>query len=253
MMRDKETGVAWSPHDDGDNDPILPIAGNEPWLPTQPQVEHAQRLLPSAEEKKGQDNIFKTSGANGTPLTAEIRAKEHLTNALRLIFPNDTWDDSVEETARRVLGYWKEHVPTSDIDFTFTTFPRQAKQLIIVPGIEFTSLCAHHLLPFVGKVHIGYIPHKVQAGLSKIPRIVEYWAKRPQVQEQLTFQILNDLKRRLDTSDVIVVVESRHTCVSSRGVRSHNASMTTSLPSGVFFSSPPAREEFFNLLSRNGV
>lgn len=188
-----------------------------------------------------------------TNLIQEMSAEQHILAALRIIFPEDTWDDSSEETARRVVGFWKEHVPGDDIDFNFKTFPKSAKQLILISDIEFTSVCAHHLLPFVGKVHIGYIPHKVQAGLSKFPRLVEWWARRPQVQEQLTEQILNDLKHRLDTSDVIVVIESRHTCVSSRGVRNHNGVMRTSLPSGVFFSSPPARDEFFRLLAREGV
>lgn len=228
----------------------IEVDQNAPWMPP---VDHLERLGELQMKIAAVDaaRAGKLNGQHSTPLSAMEQAKEHLTKALQLMFSSDTWDDSVEQTARRVLAYWQEHVPAPEIDFTFTTFPRQAKQLIIVPGIEFTSLCAHHLLPFVGVAHVGYIPHKVQAGLSKIPRLVEFWAQRPQVQENLTFQILSDLKRRLDTSDVIVVIESRHTCVSSRGVRSHNASMTTSLPSGVFFSSPPAREEFFHLLARS--
>jgi GTP cyclohydrolase I len=203
---------------------------NAPWLP---RASDNTPLGPIAQENRAE------------------RAREHLTQALRLVFPAETWDDSVEETARRVLGFWTEHAPLREIDFNFTTFPRKAKQMIVVANIEFTSVCAHHLLPFVGKVHVGYLPHKLQAGLSKIPRLVEFWARRPQVQETLTSQILEDLKKRLDTSDVIVVIESRHTCVSARGVRCHNGGMTTSLPSGVFFSASAARDEFYSLLARS--
>lgn len=237
------------------DDHELADPGRGPWIPP---TDHLERLTAHDLAIKATDavrnGLLNSNGAGSvaTPLTIHEQAQDHLTKALQLMFPTEIWDDGVEQTARRVLGYWTEHVPTPEIDFTFTTFPRHAKQLILVAGIEFTSLCAHHLLPFVGVVHVGYIPHKVQAGLSKIPRLVEFWAKRPQVQENLTFQILSDLKKRLDTSDVIVVIESRHTCVSARGVRCHNGSMTTSLPSGVFFSSPPARQEFFDLLGRQG-
>lgn len=235
-----ETGVQRAPTLQEQQEWELDVEmGNAPWLPppiTQMTDAQVQRMMGRRED--------------ATPLSTQERAKAHLTEALRLMFPPETWDDSVEQTARRVLGYWTEHVPSAEISFNFTTFPRNAKQMILVAGIEFTSLCAHHLLPFVGVVHVGYIPHKTQAGLSKIPRLVEFWAKRPQVQESLTNQILTDLKTRLDTSDVMVVIESRHTCVSARGVRCHNGSMTTSIPSGVFFSSPPARDEFYNLLAR---
>lgn len=238
---------------DVDNEPLQIEETGAPWLP--PMIGHPFIPIGPEDKIKAIDAVRKGngSGSQSTPLSIREQAQEHLTAALRLMFPENTWDDSVEQTARRVLGYWQEHVPTPDIDFTFTTFHKQAKQLIFVGDIEFTSICAHHLLPFTGKAHIGYIPHKVQVGLSKIPRLVEFWARRPQVQENLTAQILNDLKARLDTSDVIVVIEARHTCVSSRGVRNHNGLMRTSLPSGVFFSSPPARDEFFRLLSRTGV
>lgn len=183
-------------------------------------------------------------------------AQEHLQAALELVFPDSAWDDSVAETARRVLKYWEEFVPPADtgqLPFTFTTFEAAPSQLVLVGDIEFTSICAHHLLPFSGKVHIGYMPGDIQAGLSKLPRLVQFWARRPQVQEQLTAQILHDLKVRLSTKDVIVVIEARHSCVSARGVRLHNGIMRTSLPSGLFLSSPPAREEFFALLARSGV
>lgn len=187
-----------------------------------------------------------------TPIVA-LTAQEHIAEALRLIFPPSVWDDNVSETARRVLSYWQEFVPQEEIQFNFTTFEAAPSQIILIGDITFTSICAHHLLPFQGKVHVGYKAHDVQAGLSKIPRLVEFWARRPQVQEQLTAQLMKDLKVRLQTKDVMVVCEAQHSCVSARGARLHNGVMRTSLASGLFLSSPPARQEFFDLLARNGV
>lgn len=181
------------------------------------------------------------------------QALAHLTQALQHIFPDTTWDDSVNDTARRVLAYWQEYVPKPDIDFNFTTFKAAKSQVILIADIEFTSLCVHHLMPFTGKVHIAYKPRDTVAGLSKIPRLVRYWARRPQVQETLTEQLVTDIKHRLETQDVMVMVEARHTCVSARGARLHNGVMRTSLPAGLFLISDMARAEFFSLLARNGV
>lgn len=212
-----------------------------PWMPNGRQIAAATASMMGA----------RVSGA----LTSqpEMTAQQHIEAALKLVFPPDTWDDSVEETARRVLGYWQENVPTAEPEFKFTTFQAAKSQLVFVGDIEFTSLCAHHLLPFVGRVHVGYMPGSIQVGLSKIPRLIQWWARRPQVQEQLTAQILGDLKARLQTKDVIVVIEAQHTCVSARGARNHNGVMRTSLPSGLFLSSPPARQEFLALMQRTGV
>lgn len=217
-----------------------------PWLPTSVQVEAARNdSAGSSGHYVGIKPIVSQSPAEA--------ARAHIEAALQIVFPDSVWDDSAAETARRVLGYWTEFVPESEPSFKFTTFEAAKSQMILVGDIEFASLCAHHLLPFVGKIHIGYIANEIQVGLSKIPRLVQYWAKRPQVQENLTAQLLHDLRERLGTKDIIVVCEARHTCVSARGTRLHNGVMRTSLPSGLFMSSPPARAEFLSLLSREGV
>jgi GTP cyclohydrolase I len=187
------------------------------------------------------------------PEQAVREAIGHLTEALCCIFPKDTWDDSVEDTARRVVDFWREYVPKDEIDFNMTVFEADKSQVVLISDIEFTSLCVHHLMPFTGKIHVAYKPRDMQVGLSKIPRLVRFWARRPQVQEKLTAQLVTDIKRRLETTDVMVVVEARHTCVSARGARLHNGVMRTSLPAGVFLSSEMARSEFFALLARNGV
>lgn len=186
-----------------------------------------------------------------SPSTGGDEQRAKLENVLREIFPDNAWDDNAADTARRVIKTWREFATISDtLDFEFTTFTAEKGQLIIVRDIEFTSMCAHHLLPFYGVAHVGYIPHKLQVGVSKIPRLVHHYAKRPQVQERLTAQLVAQFSERLATRDVVVVIESRHTCMSCRGVRAHAASMTTSLPKGAFFTSDALRSEFLTLIAR---
>ena len=171
-----------------------------------------------------------------------------LTKILLEIFPHVEWDDSVSDTARRIIGYWTEFSNGSDVDFNVTTFPSRGQQMIAVRDIEFSSMCAHHLLPFFGVAHVGYIPHELEIGLSKIPRIVDHYATRPQTQERMTEQIVSFLKHTLSAKGVAVVIESRHTCMACRGVRKMEASMVTSHIRGVFLTSPAPRDEFMNLI-----
>ena len=171
-----------------------------------------------------------------------------LAEILKDVFGEECWDDNVYETARRVMGYWKENCPPCNEPFQFTTFPAIVNQMIIVKNIEFASMCAHHLLPFYGLVSIGYIPNKLMVGLSKIPRLVHYWAHRPSTQEAFTQLIAADLKARLECHGVAAVVRTTHTCMACRGVRAVNASMVTSEMRGVFLTSGEARSEFLNLI-----
>ncbi len=172
-----------------------------------------------------------------------------LANILGSMFDPEVWDDSVEQTARRVLRYWLEYRP-SPMDFKFTKFETEVNQLISVTNIEFSSMCAHHLLPFFGKVHVGYIPNQWAVGLSKIPRLVDHFARRPQMQERLTRQIASYLKKELTAQGVAVVTVARHTCMACRGVRKHNAHMTTAEMRGVFLTASAARGEFLSLIGQ---
>lgn len=156
-------------------------------------------------------------------------------------------DDAVE-TALRFRVYLQEYVPESEPDFELTTFEAPKAQLIADFNLEFSSICKHHLLPFFGLAHVGYIPAKRIIGTSKMPRLVDWLAHRPQTQEDLTAQIVSWMYRTLDPQGVMVVLECVHTCMSCRGVRKVGAKMVTSLPKGCFFSSPPARQEFLDLL-----
>ncbi|MDR1407420.1 MAG: GTP cyclohydrolase I FolE [Tannerella sp.] len=123
------------------------------------------------------------------------------------------------------------------------------KQMVIVKDIDFYSLCEHHLLPFFGKVHIAYIPRKYITGLSKIPRIVDIFARRLQIQERMTLQIKECIQKTLDPLGVMVVVEAQHMCMQMRGVEKQNSLTTTSDFTG-FFQQAKTREEFMNLIKK---
>jgi GTP cyclohydrolase IA len=132
-------------------------------------------------------------------------------------------------------------------------FPIEYDEMVIVKDIDFFSMCEHHLLPFFGKVHVGYLPNKKVVGLSKIPRIVDTYARRLQVQERLTVQIAETLKTKLDANGVGVVIEARHLCMMMRGVEKQNTVAVSSSMLGAFRSQPQTRLEFLKLIRRGSV
>ena len=123
------------------------------------------------------------------------------------------------------------------------------QDMIIVKDINYYSLCEHHLLPFMGKVHVGYIPDGKVLGLSKIPRIVDMFARRLQLQERLTHQIANSINNFLKPKGVAVVAEGQHLCMQMRGVEKQNSTMQTSSMTGIFMEENKTRKEFLNLIS----
>jgi GTP cyclohydrolase IA len=123
-------------------------------------------------------------------------------------------------------------------------------EMVIVRDIEFYSLCEHHMLPFIGRAHVAYIPDGKVLGLSKIPRIVDMYARRMQVQERMTRQIADFLRDLLKPQGVAVVVEAMHLCSMMRGVKKHNARMTTSAMHGAFRANLATRQEFLDNISR---
>jgi len=123
-------------------------------------------------------------------------------------------------------------------------------EMVIVRDIEFYSLCEHHMLPFMGRVHVAYIPDGKVIGLSKIPRLVDMYARRLQVQERMTRQIADVVQSLLEPQGVAVVVEARHLCSMMRGVRKHDARMTTSAMHGSFRVNSATRQEFLDNISR---
>jgi len=129
-------------------------------------------------------------------------------------------------------------------------FDVQYDEMVIVRDIEFYSMCEHHMLPFIGRAHVAYIPNGKVLGLSKIPRIVDMYARRLQVQERMTRQIADFLRDLLKPQGVAVVIEAMHLCSMMRGVKKHDARMTTSAMHGAFRANLATRQEFLDNISR---
>ncbi len=132
-------------------------------------------------------------------------------------------------------------------------FHEKSKDMVVVRDVEFFSLCEHHLLPFFGKAHVGYIPNGKVIGLSKIPRIIDMYARRLQVQERLTHQIADAIQDVLKPNGVAVVMEGRHMCMQMRGVEKQNSLATTSTMLGRFRESVRTRNEFMYLINRPNI
>jgi GTP cyclohydrolase I len=141
---------------------------------------------------------------------------------------------------------------TADIDATLNNalFNVDYNEMVIVRDIDFYSLCEHHLLPFFGKCHIAYIPQGRVLGLSKIPRLVDIYARRLQIQERMTSQIAETLRQKIDPLGVAVVMEATHLCMSMRGVEKQNSFAATSAMLGVFREDARTRMEFLELIKR---
>ena len=127
-------------------------------------------------------------------------------------------------------------------------FSESYSQMVLVKDIELYSLCEHHMLPFFGKAHIAYIPNGHIVGLSKIPRIVDVFSRRLQVQERLTDEIKDCIQETLNPKGVAVVIEAQHLCMQMRGVQKQHSSTTTTAFSGIFMSDEKTRAEFMNLI-----
>lgn len=153
-----------------------------------------------------------------------------------------------ERVAKSLLFLTKGYEQDGTEIIRSALFDEEYQQMVIVKDIELYSMCEHHLLPFIGKAHVAYIPNGKITGLSKVARIVETYARRLQVQERLTVQIRNCLQESLHPLGVAVVIEAMHTCMQIRGVQKSNAVTTTSAFSGAFLTSARTRNEFLNLI-----
>jgi GTP cyclohydrolase I len=160
-------------------------------------------------------------------------------------------------TPRRVARMYNELLAGYSVDPTAmingALFEVQYDEMVLVRDIEFYSLCEHHMLPFMGRVHVAYIPDGKVLGISKIPRIVDMYARRLQVQERMTRQIADFLRDLLKPQGVAVVVEAVHLCMMMRGVQKHDARMTTSAMHGAFRANLATREEFLANISRGSA
>jgi len=151
----------------------------------------------------------------------------------------DLTDDSLRGTPYRVAKMYVQEIfsglsPENKPDIKLFENKYQYKEMLVEKNITFFSNCEHHFVPIIGKAHIAYISNGKVIGLSKLNRIVQYFAKRPQVQERLTIQIANELKNVLGTEDVAVLIDATHLCVSSRGVQDINSSTVTASYGGAF-------------------
>lgn len=182
-------------------------------------------------------------------VTAEIAG--HVKEILRLL-GEDTEREGLQKTPERVaksLQYLtKGYIQDGAEIVKSAIFDEEYRQMVLVKDIDLYSTCEHHMLPFMGKCHIAYIPNGKITGLSKIARVVETFARRLQVQERLTVQIRDCLQESLHPLGVAVVIEAKHSCMILRGVEKANAITTTSAFSGIFLSSGRTRNEFLNLI-----
>ncbi len=169
----------------------------------------------------------------------------------------DPQREGLKNTPRRVARMYAELLSgyRADVESMINgaIFNIAYDEMVIVRDIEFYSLCEHHMLPFIGRAHVAYIPKGKVIGLSKIPRIVDMFAHRLQVQERMTRQIADFLRDLLNPLGVAVVVEAVHLCAMIRGVKKHDARMVTSAMHGAFRTSMATRQEFLENISRGSV
>ncbi len=160
--------------------------------------------------------------------------------------------DTPRRVAQSLVYFTKGYQEDIDELLNGALFPIEYDEMVIVRDIDFFSLCEHHLLPFFGKCHVGYIPRKHVVGLSKLPRIVDMFSRRLQVQERLTVQIAHTIQDKLKPHGVGVVMEARHLCMSMRGVEKQNTVAVTSEMLGVFRKQQQTRDEFLKLIRHRG-
>jgi GTP cyclohydrolase IA len=189
------------------------------------------------------DDTHPTAGARRIDVTAAQRGARELLLALGA----DLEDEGLAETPRRMVEVYAELLTPHD--FAPTTFPNDAgyDELVVACDIPFHALCMHHLLPFHGVAHVGYLPGERIIGLSKLARVVDLFARDLQVQERLTEQIALALDGALNPKGVGVIIEARHLCMMMRGVEKQNSSATTSAMIGIFRTDPKTRSEFLEL------
>lgn len=207
------------------------------------------------------DNHISTSVE--TPLRADAfdKTDEEKINNIQYYFERimeelglDLTDDSLSGTPYRVAKMYVQELfygLNPENKPRLSTFQNKYgyKKMLVEQYITLDSSCEHHFLPITGHVHIGYVPNEKVIGLSKINRLVDYYAHRPQVQERLCMQILHDLQETLETDDIIVMMNAKHLCVSSRGIKD-KSSLTTTLEYGGCFNDPKQRTAFFACLDQ---
>ena len=201
---------------------------------------------------------MKKNSSNNKPdnekLVFDSKAIEESTKKLLLAIGEDPDREGLQRTPLRIASMYEELFAGYNADpekiVNGALFHVEYDEMVLVRDIEFYSFCEHHMLPFIGRAHVAYIPNGKVIGLSKIPRIVDMFARRLQVQERMTRQIADFIRDLLNPQGVAVVVEGLHLCMMMRGVKKHNARMTTSAMHGAFRANLATRQEFLDNISR---
>jgi GTP cyclohydrolase I len=191
-----------------------------------------------------------TVTTNGAKRAIDRLAVERAARELLGALGADVDDEGLQETPRRVADAYTELLTAHP--FRPTTFPNEDgyDELIVARAMPFHSLCMHHMLPFHGVAHVGYLPGERIIGLSKLGRVVEYFSRHLQIQERLTTQVADWLERELEPKGVGVVLEAEHLCMSLRGVQKLGATTVTSALRGLVRTDPRTRQEFLALTTR---
>jgi GTP cyclohydrolase I len=183
----------------------------------------------------------------------DLKAIEHAVRTILRAIGEDPDRPGLIDTPRRVARMYKEMFAGLRSDparHLRVTFPETYDEIVLVRDISFTSMCEHHLLPFSGVAHVAYVPNGRVTGLSKLARVVEEIARRPQVQERMTEQIADLVEAELKTSGVAVVIRAEHSCMSIRGIRKPGSQTVTSALRGLFRANPSSRAEVMSLINQ---
>jgi len=181
------------------------------------------------------------------PPVVDLPAAEEAAGALLRALGCPVLSEAMADTAQRMVRAYAEFLAPAEFDLT--TFPNEERydELVLARSIPVQSLCEHHMLPFVGVAHVGYLPGERIVGLSKLARVVDLFARRPQVQERLTKQVADWLRETLAPQGVGVVIEAEHTCMTLRGIRAAGSTTVTSTLLGTIRSDSRSRAEFLAL------
>ncbi len=213
-------------------------------------------LMARLESKLISQKLLEVFGDDQTNIDRKMIQSESFMNSLKDLIElcgDDPERDGLQETPFRVLKAFLEYTegyrenPKEHLEKVFEV---EHKELVLVKNIEFYSMCEHHFAPFFGVAHVAYIPNEKITGLSKIGRLVEGYAKRFQVQERLTNQIVDAIEEVLEPQGAMVVIEAKHMCMCGRGIKKSNSSTTTTAVRGLYASESAARLELLALLDR---
>src|SRR5215212_4686789 len=198
-----------------------------------------------------------TMPPNTPPITAvDLPRIERAVREILLAVGEDPDREGLLKTPNRVARAYAEMMAGLVQDprvHLKTVFHERYDEVVLLRDVEFHSLCEHHLLPFMGRAHVAYLPDGKVVGLSKLARLVEGYARRPQVQERLTTQIADALMQELSPQGVACVIEAVHTCMTIRGAKKHGSTMVTSALRGIFKENPASRSEILSLMHFGNV